>query len=73
MADALPALHARSGCDATSAFYGVGKKKIYTVIKNADHYKEALAQFGNNHTFDRSLFPCYSADGCRVLQYPRLQ
>ena len=27
MAGALPALHAVSGCDSTSAFYGVGKKE----------------------------------------------
>ena len=25
----LPAIHALTGCDAVSAFYGMGKKKVY--------------------------------------------
>ena len=52
ISDALPALHALSGCDAKSAFYGLGKK-IYKIVKNSKDYKEALARFGNNHTFDQ--------------------
>ena len=42
MADALPALHAISGCDSTRAFYGVGKKKVYNIVKNVGAYMEAL-------------------------------
>lgn len=32
ISDALPALHAVSGCDARSAFYGLEKKKIYKIV-----------------------------------------
>ena len=37
MSDTLPAPHAINGCDATSAFFGLGKK-IYKVIKNSEDY-----------------------------------
>ena len=57
ISDALPALHAISGCDARSAFYVLAKKKIYKIVKNSKDCKEALARFGNNHTFDQRLFP----------------
>ena len=42
MTDALPALHAISGCDSTSAFYGVGKKEVDNIVKNVGAYMEAL-------------------------------
>ena len=32
MSSALPALHAISGCDSTSAFYGLGKQKVYEIF-----------------------------------------
>ena len=57
MADALPALHAISGCDSTSAFYGVGKKKVYNIVKNVGAYMEALKELGNQHIFNKSFFP----------------
>ena len=33
MINALPALHAMTGCDKTSALYYIGKKRIYDVAK----------------------------------------
>ena len=57
MADALPALHAISGCDLTSAFYGVGKKKVYNILQNVGAYMEALKELGNQHIFNKNFFP----------------
>ena len=71
MADALPALHAISGCDSTSAFYGVGKKKVYNILKNVGAYIQALKELGNQHIFNK-LFSSYSEDGCRVLWHLQL-
>ena len=33
MCDALPALHALTGCDSTSSLAGIGKKKAWDVIR----------------------------------------
>ena len=57
MADALPALHAISGCDLTSAFYGAEKKKVYNIVKNVGAYMESLKELGNQHIFNKSFFP----------------
>ena len=34
------AFHSSSGCDATSAFYGLGKNKIYKIVKNSKDYMQ---------------------------------
>ena len=36
MSSALLALHAVSGCDSTSAFFGVGKQKAYKIVKSSN-------------------------------------
>lgn len=46
-----------SGCDSTSSFYGIGKKKAYKVVKDSPKFTEAFAQLRNNYAFDSSLFP----------------
>ena len=50
MSNALPALHAMTGCDSTSAFYGIGKKKAYKIVKDSPRFLEVLAQLGNSYT-----------------------
>ena len=57
MSNALPALHAVSGCDSTSAFFGVGKQKAYKIVKSSDRFQEALAAMGEAFDFDENLFP----------------
>ncbi|CAB4021755.1 Hypothetical predicted protein [Paramuricea clavata] len=56
MSSALPALHAISGCDSTSAFYGLGKQKVYKIVKSCGRFKETLAQMGDSFDFDTNLF-----------------
>ena len=38
-------------------FYGIGKKKIYKLVKGSERYQETLAQLGESFTFDPELFP----------------
>ena len=59
MADALPALHAVSGCDSTSAFFGVGKQKAYKIVKSSNRFQEALAEMGEAFDFDNNNFPAF--------------
>ncbi|CAB4012350.1 Hypothetical predicted protein [Paramuricea clavata] len=79
LSDALPALHAVSGCDTTSAFFGIGKQKFYKVVNNSDRFKEVLAQMGNTFDFDLDLFPvfqemiaaCYGIKNCTKINEAR--
>ena len=41
MSNALPALHAVSGCDSTSAFFAAGKQiKAYKIVKNSGDFRK---------------------------------
>lgn len=72
MSDALPALHAVSGCDSTSSFHRIGKQRMYKVVKSADRFKAALVQMGDTFDLDMDHFPalqemiaqCYGIKGC---------
>ena len=56
MSDALPALHALSGCDYTSAFFGIGKQKMYKVVKKSDQFKDVLARMGGSVHIEMDIF-----------------
>jgi flavodoxin len=56
MSDLLPALHELSGCDYTSAFFGIGKQKMYKVVKKSDHFKDVLASMGRSINFEMDIF-----------------
>ena len=43
---ALPAFHALTGSDATSAFAGVGKKRAYNILEDSEIHQESLSQLG---------------------------
>ncbi len=34
MHDILPAVHALTGCDTTSSFYGIGKRTVFKIVNN---------------------------------------
>ena len=44
LCQAIPFLHALTGCDTASAFKGIGKKKGYEILKT---YEPAIATFGS--------------------------
>jgi hypothetical protein len=79
MSDALPALHAISGCDFTSVFYGIGKQKMYKIAKSSDGFKDVLSKMGDSVDFDLDLFPavqkmiaeCYGIKGCDSINDAR--
>ena len=79
MSHALPALHAISGCDFTSAFYGIGKQKMCKIAKSSDRFKDVLSKIGDNVDFDLHLFPvvqemiaeCYGVKGCVSINEAR--
>lgn len=40
----LPAVHALTGCDTTSSFFGIGKKTVYkTSIQNPQKFQNLLS------------------------------
>ena len=48
MCEILPALHSLTGCDTTSAFFGIGKVKPFLIVKeNVDKFLQ-LRNFGQN-------------------------
>ena len=46
LSKALPAYHALTGCDTTSAFSGIGKKKSWKVLVNDSEAQQQLATLG---------------------------
>ena len=52
---ALPGLHALTGCDSTSAFYGIGKKKAWNVVETSNDFQTAIGKLGQTVTFSRAL------------------
>ena len=48
MYQALPGLHALTGCDTTSAFVGKGKKAGLPLIMNNDCLHAAMARLGQS-------------------------
>ena len=63
---ALPALHAFTGNDYTSAFHGLGKYKAYKLMKSSDEFLELFGQLGNSFTFDATLFPMLEKFVCKL-------
>lgn len=63
---ALPGLHALSGCDSTSAFFGKGKQKAFHTMKRDEQFKEALKQIGDSTTIGEQLFNSCCAFVCSL-------
>ena len=45
---ALPGFHSFSGCDSTSAFAGMGKKKFWELLKRSECHQEGLSCLGED-------------------------
>ena len=52
MCDALPALHALTGCDSTSSLAGIGKKKAWDVLRRNHVHQVSLNLFGQTQGLD---------------------
>ena len=68
----LPSMHALTGCDTTSALYGIGKKTAYTVLKQNKSTLE-LDKFGTASIDDavkiarRYVLLLYKSKSCKDL------
>eukprot|EP00794_Sanderia_malayensis_P013592 gene13592-15000_t len=56
VASSLPALHAFTGCDYTSAFHGIGKVKALKVLKKDERFQYVFGVIGDDFEFDGDLF-----------------
>ena len=82
---ALPAFHALTGCDTTSAIASVGKKKAWEVLRRSEAHQQSLEMVGLSpilndtcrvkcETFICTLFPAVkktssTADELRYLMF----
>lgn len=53
LAEALPMLHAFTGCDTTSSLYGKGKKLAYKIVKERPATINALMSLGESYQLDK--------------------
>ena len=63
---ALPALHAFTGNDYTSAFFGVGKGKAFKLLRESEEFKKTFEKFGDSFTFDTKLFAAVEKFVCTL-------
>ena len=73
----LPGFHAITGCDSTSSFAGIGKKKAFKVLLGNTNYQEALGKLGESteipinilttcEQFVCNLYTTAKKAGCKV-------
>ena len=53
--DALPAVHALSGCDSTSSFSGIGKVKFFKTVCKDERYCNAASVLGESDTINDTV------------------
>lgn len=71
--DALPALHAFTGCDYTASFMNKGKIKALDLLAKHDHFKDAFGNLGNSATPSSETFSKMEAFTCALYGMPKLQ
>ncbi len=65
---ALIGIHTFSGCDSTSAFYGKGKRKTFSVA--CEEYLKAFKNLGTNFNLDHSTFALLCKYVCHLYDQP---
>ena len=63
---ALPALHAFTGNDYTSAFHGMGKIKAFNIMCESPKFVELFKRIGNHFEYDASTFTGIEKFVCRM-------
>ena len=66
---ALPALHALTGCDSTSAFKGRGKKVGLALIQHSSSDREAVARLGVSLDLSEDVLSRCEAFVCHLYGY----
>ena len=68
--EALPSLHAISGCDSVSAFHGLGKGKWLSTLLNKEEDVEAMRLLGESLQITESLFCTIERMVCHLYGMP---
>ena len=55
LCDVLLSLHAMTGCDTTSAPFGIGKKKPLMLAKRSEEFRSCLATFNSKESDKASI------------------
>jgi len=63
---ALIGIHTFSGCDSTSAFYGKGKRKAFSVACEKEEYLTAFTKLGSSFNLDQSTFKLLCTYVCHL-------
>ncbi|XP_056105946.1 uncharacterized protein LOC130084505 [Rhinichthys klamathensis goyatoka] len=63
---ALIGIHTFSGCDSTSAFYGKGKRKAFSVACEKEEYLTAFTNLGSSFNLDQSTFELLCTYVCHL-------
>ena len=68
--EALPSLHAISGCDSVSAFHGLGKGKWLSTLSKKEEYVEAMRLLGESLQINENLFCTIERMVCHLYGMP---
>ena len=63
---ALPAFHAFTGNDYTSAFFGIGKVRSFKLLVNVKKFMKVFRKLGQTTTFNSQLFQTLEEFVCRL-------
>eukprot|EP00112_Aurelia_sp_Birch-Aquarium-sp1_P020752 Seg542.2 transcript_id=Seg542.2/GoldUCD/mRNA.D3Y31 product="hypothetical protein" protein_id=Seg542.2/GoldUCD/D3Y31 len=66
----LIGFHAFTGCDSTSAFYGKGKTKAFTLLENKPDFVSMFKQLGRSYQVESELFAQLEKYVCHLYNQP---
>ena len=64
--DALPGLHATSGCDTTSCFIGIDKKKFLSILQSNARFLTAMGTLGESTELEQNTLSVLEEYLCRL-------
>ena len=70
LVEALPSLHAISGCDSVSAFNGIGKAKWLSTLEKREEYMNAMRLLGESLEVTEILFAIIERMLCHLYGMP---
>ena len=70
--DALPGLHAFTGCDFTSSFLGKGKVKPYEYMQKSTSFQHAFERLGENVIPEETVIKTLEEFVCKMYGKPKL-
>ena len=71
MCDALPAVHALTGCDSTSSLAGIGKKKAWDVLRRNRVHQDSLRISSDRHENWMPQQPPNASNSYATSTHPR--